>query len=201
VQRLTLRASFAGERLPASVRSRGAWGGYERVMEGDRFTWPDPFWEQPPWRWTAMLDSGVRAAFVASQHAARLMVPARRGLIVNLSYWAARKHMGNAIYGIAKAATDKFTADAAHKLGPHGVTVVSLYPGLVGTEAIVAAGVFDLGDSESPQFAGRVVAALAGEPDVLRRSDAVLVAAAVASELGVLDIDGRPPDPLTLQTS
>ena len=34
-----------------------------------------------------MMTAGVRAAFVASQHAARMMVPVRRGLIVNISSW------------------------------------------------------------------------------------------------------------------
>ena len=45
------------------------------------------------------------------------------------AFWAAQKHMGNVIYGVAKAATDKMTADMAHELRPHGVAVVSLYPG------------------------------------------------------------------------
>jgi len=105
-----------------------AWGGYERMVEDGRFTYIAPFWEQPLWRWDAMLTAGVRAAFVASQHAARLMVPARRGLIVNISFWAAQKYLGNTVYGIAKAATDKMTSDMAHELKPHGVTAVSLYP-------------------------------------------------------------------------
>ena len=68
-----------------------AWGGYERMVEDGRFTWSAPFWEQPMWRWEAMVTAGARAAFVASQHAARTMVPAHRGLIVHISSWASRK--------------------------------------------------------------------------------------------------------------
>ena len=175
-----------------------AWGGYERMVEDGRFTFIAPFWEQPAWRWDAMMTAGVRAAFVASQHAARIMVPARRGLIVHISSWAAQKHVANTLYGVAKAATDKLAADMAHELRPHGVTVVSLYPGLVRTEAVLAAGVFDLSNSESPEFIGRAVAALAADPDALRRSGSVLVAAALAQEYGFTDIDGRQPRPLTL---
>ena len=89
------------------------------------------------------------------QHAARLMVPCRRGLIVNVSQWAAQKYQGNVIYGVSKAATDKLTADMAVELRDRDVAVVSLYPGLVGTEAVLAAGVFDLNNSESPEFIGR----------------------------------------------
>jgi len=180
------------------VLVNNAWGGYERMVENGRFTWPARFWEQPLWRWEAMVGLGPRAALVASQYAARMMVAAGRGLIVNISYWAAQKHIGNVIYGVAKAATDKLTADMAHELREHGVAVVSLYPGLVRTEAVLAAGVFDLSNSESPEFVGRVVCALARDPKVLDRSGRVAVAAELAREYGVLDTDGRAPVPLTL---
>jgi NAD(P)-dependent dehydrogenase (short-subunit alcohol dehydrogenase family) len=168
------------------------------MVEEGRFSWPAPFWEQPLWRWEAMLGAGVRAALVASQHATKLMLPAGRGLIVNLSHWAAQKHIGNVIYGVAKAATDKLTADTAHELRERGVAVISLYPGLVRTEAVLAARVFDLSNSESPEFLGRVVAALATDPKVMRRTGQVLVAAAIAEEYGLSDVDGRKPRPLTL---
>lgn len=175
-----------------------AWGGYERMVENGQFTWASPFWEQPLWRWSAMVDAGVRAAYVAAQRAARRMVAARRGLIVHISSWAAQKYGGNVVYGLSKAATDRMAADMARELRPHGVTVVSLYPGLVRTEAVLEAGVFDLSNSESPEFIGRAVAALAGDPDVSRRSGSVLVAAALAQEYGFTDIDGKQPRPLTL---
>jgi dehydrogenase/reductase SDR family member 1 len=192
----------AGGGLDVLVNS--AWGGYERMVEDGQFTWPLPFWEQPDHRWTSMMDAGVRAAFVAASHAARIMVPKRRGLIVNISYWAARKHLGNVIYGVAKAATDKMTADMAHELRPHGVAVVSLYPGLVRTEGVLLAaqgGWLDLSNSESPEFIGRVVAALAQDPALMERSGQVLVAAEVASQFGLSDVDGRKPMPLTLATA
>jgi len=185
------------------VLVNSAWGGYERMVENGSFTWMLPFWEQPVHRWTSMMDAGVRAAFIAGSHAARLMAPKGRGLIVNISFWAAQKHIGNAIYGISKAATDKMTGDMAHELRPHGVTVVSLYPGLVRTEAVMVAakaGWLDLSNSESPEFIGRVVAALFKDPALIERSGKVLVAAAVAAEFGVADIDGKRPTPLVLET-
>ena len=141
-------------RLDLLVNS--AWGGHERMVDGGAFTWPAPFWEQPMHRWTGMMDAGVRATFVCSAHAARLMTPRRRGLIVNISFWAAQRHLGNTIYGMAKAATDKLTSDTAVELEPFDIPVISLYPGQV------------------------------------------LVAAAVAKEFGVLDIDGKFPPALTL---
>ena len=196
-------AAFAHVAGGLDVLVNSAWGGYEQMVENGKFTWGFPFWEQPAHRWTSMMDTGVRAAFVASAEAARIMVPQNRGLIVNISHWAAQKRIGNAIYGISKAATDKMTNDMAHELRPHGVAVVSLYPGLVRTEAVMAAaqqGWFDLANSESPEFSGRVIAALARDPKRMDRSGKVLVAAAVASEYGVSDVDGKQPTPLTLES-
>ena len=188
---------------PIELLVNCVWGGYERMVESGRFTWALPFWEQPAHRWTAMMDAGVRAAFVASALAATRMTEQRKGLIVNLSHWAAQKRIGNVIYGVSKAATDKMTADMAQELRPYGVSVLSLYPGLVRTEAVLEAaksGVFDLSNSESPEFSGHVIAALAKDPETLQLSDTVVVAAAAALRLGVRDIDGRAPKPLTLES-
>ncbi len=38
------------------------WGGHEKMVENERFTWIDSFWEQPLHRWDSMLTNGVRAA-------------------------------------------------------------------------------------------------------------------------------------------
>src|SRR5262249_13588278 len=116
----------------------------------------------------------------------------------NISFWAAQKYLGNVVYGIAKAATDKLTADTAHELARHHVTVVSLYPGLVATEKVVAAGVFDLSRAESPAFVGRAVAALAVDAANARWSGQVVVAAALAREYGFTDENGKLPPALTL---
>ena len=63
------------------------------------------------------------------------------------------------------------TADMATELRPHGVTVVSLYPGLVRTEKVMQeAAWLDLSNSESPEFLGRAVAALAVPARVLLRN-------------------------------
>ena len=175
------------------------WGGYERMVEDGAFTWGKPFWEQPLWRWDSMFNAGVRAHYQASQLAARSMVARRSGLIVNISFWAAQKHIANVAYGVSKAATDKMSADMAVELRPYGVTALSLYPGLVRTEKVMeAAAWLDMTNSESPEFIGRAVAALAADSDVIRHSGAVLVAARVAMEYGFTDVDGKSPRPLTL---
>jgi NAD(P)-dependent dehydrogenase (short-subunit alcohol dehydrogenase family) len=123
-------------------------------------------------------------------------------LIINISYWAGQKYMNNVMYGVSKAATDRLAVDMAHELRNYQVAAISLYPGLVRTERVLAvAGVFDLSNSESPQFIGRAVAALAADSNIMQKSGQVLVAAALALEYGFKDIDGKQPKPLSLQDS
>ncbi|HEY3477242.1 MAG TPA: SDR family NAD(P)-dependent oxidoreductase, partial [Anaerolineales bacterium] len=107
VERLFQQVSEESGRLDLLVNN--AWGGYERMEHDGEFTWLKPFWEQPFWRWDAMFQGGVRAAYVASAFAARMMVEQQRGLIVNISFWAAQKYIANVAYGAAKAAVDKMT--------------------------------------------------------------------------------------------
>jgi dehydrogenase/reductase SDR family protein 1 len=202
--RLDAEVAAAFERVARETQGvhilvNNVWGGYERMIEDGAFTWGKPFWEQPLWRWDSMFSAGVRAHYHASQLAAQTMVAHRRGLIVNISSWAAQKYIANVAYGVSKAATDKMTADMAVELRPYGVTVVSLYPGLVRTEKVMeAAAWLDLTNSESPEFIGRAVAALAADPDVIRHTGTVLVAASETENYGFTDIDGKTPRPLTL---
>jgi dehydrogenase/reductase SDR family protein 1 len=188
------------EKKRIDILVNNAWGGYEQMREGRTFTYFKPFWEQPFWRWDAMFDSGVRAAYTSSAFAARAMTKKKSGLIVNISFWSAQIYMNNAQYGVSKAAVDKLTEYMAHELKKYKVAVVSLYPGLVRTESVLRnAKHFDMSNTESPQFLGRVVAALANDPNIMKKSGKVLVAAQEALEYGVQDIDGKQPRPLTLE--
>jgi NAD(P)-dependent dehydrogenase (short-subunit alcohol dehydrogenase family) len=177
-----------------------AWGGYENMREGRTLTFFKPFWEQPFRRWDAMFDAGVRAAYTSSVFAARMMTQKKSGLIVNISFWSAQVYLSNTQYGVAKAAVDKMTEYMARELKKYKIAMISLYPGLVRTESIMRnAKHFDMSNSESPQFIGRVVAALANDSEVMKKSGQVLVAAALAKEYGIKDIDGKQPRPLTLE--
>ncbi len=175
------------------------WGGYEHFYDGTEFWKEGGFWTQPIARWDTMFQAGVRAHYVASVMAAPTMIAQRSGLIVNVSFFAAQRDDGGVAYGTAKAADDRMAACMAHELRPHNIAAVSLYPGLVRTESVLRAGdFFDLSNSESPQFIGRAVAALAADPDIMHRSGQVLVAAVLALEYGFTDIDGKQPRPLTV---
>lgn len=177
------------------------WAGYEKMVEDGSYTWELPFWEQPLWRWDAMFRSGVRAHYAASRLSAPMMIEKRSGLIVNISHHAGRRYEANVAYGVAKAATDRLTRDMAHELAQHGVAVVSLYPGLVRTEKVMAASEFlDLSNSVSPVFVGRVIAALASDRDVMKKAGHIVLASEAAREYGITDLDGSRPRPLMLES-
>jgi NAD(P)-dependent dehydrogenase (short-subunit alcohol dehydrogenase family) len=130
------------------------------------------------------------------------MIAQGSGLIVHISAMAAGQIGAGVAYSVAKAATNRMAATMAHELAAHGVAVVALYPGLVRTEGVLAhAKFFDLSNSESPQFSGRAIAALAGDPAVMAKSGQVCVVAALALEYGFTDIDGKQPRPLTPESS
>ena len=189
-----LFAQVAREQGQLDILVNNVWGGYEHFADGTEFWKERGFWDAPLSRWDSMFAAGVRAHYVSGVLAVPLMLPQKRGLIVNTSFFAAQKDDAGVAYGVAKAADDRMAALMAHELHPHGIAAVSLYPGLVRTEGVLrAAEHFDLSNSESPQFLGRAVAALAADPQVLAKSGRWLVAAELAEEYGFTDLDGRRP--------
>jgi NAD(P)-dependent dehydrogenase (short-subunit alcohol dehydrogenase family) len=175
-----------------------AWGGYEQY-DPPRFA--VPFWEQPLRHWEGMFSAGVRAQLVAARFAVPLMLPQRRGLIVNTTAWLQGKYLGNLFYDVAKAAVNRMAYGMARELRPHGIAAVALAPGFMRTERVLAAHAaqpFDLSRTESPEYLGRAVAALTADPDVLRKSGSVLTAGELAREYGFTDTDGTQPPPFTI---
>ncbi|MGY4770522.1 SDR family NAD(P)-dependent oxidoreductase [Kribbella sp. CWNU-51] len=172
------------------VLVNNVWGGYEYFWDGTEFWLEAGFWTQPVERWDSAFQAGVRAHYVTTVAAAPTMVAQGSGLIVNVSSEGAVKTDTGVAYGAAKAATDHMIACMAHELREHGVTAVSLYPGLVRTESVLrAAEYFDLSDSESPLFVGRAVAALAADPSVSRHTGQVLRTSELSREYAFTDVD------------
>ena len=101
-------------------------------------------------------------------------------------------------YGVGKAGVDRMSRDMGRELRAHGVTVVSIWPGIVKTERHLAEqlGLDPSLHGESAQFSGRAVAALAADPDRLTRTGQALVVAELAREYGFTDVDGRLPPSL-----
>jgi NAD(P)-dependent dehydrogenase (short-subunit alcohol dehydrogenase family) len=130
------------------------------------------------------------------------MIPQRRGLIVNTTFWDRGKALGNVPYDVAKTAINRMAYGMALELREHGVTAVALSPGWMRTEAVLAvyetdeAGwskIPDLATTESTEYIGRAVVALAADEQVLVKSGQTLTVGDLAREYGFSDVDGRQP--------
>lgn len=171
-------------------------------------TEPQPFWAKPLSNWQ-MIDVGVRSNFVAAWHAAKIMVPQKSGLIVATSGYVGVTYTYGVVFGTCKSAVDRMARDMAIELKPHNVTSLSLWLGLTFTEraernlrlnpTMKSLTVTNPSVGSSVEFSGRVIAALAKDADVLRRTGGTYIAAELAHEYGVTDVTGTVPPSLRAQ--
>lgn len=178
------------------------WGGYEKDPQGDFVA---PFWEQPLWRWDTMFVAGVRAHYTASRLAARLMISRRQGLIINTTFWDRDKYFAPLSYYLSKTTINRMVYGMALELRKHGITAVALSPGWMRTEAVMAdlppngrPSPEEANQTESVEYIGRAVVALAADPDVIEKSGSVLTVGNLAREYGFTDVDGRQVPPFKL---
>ena len=164
-----------------------------------------PFWEKPLSNWE-MVDVGVRSNFVAAWHAAKFFVPQRSGLIVAISGYVGVTYTYGVVFGTCKSAVDRMARDMAVELKPHNVASISMWCGLTFTErahrnlnrnpAMKSQIVTNPLIGSSVEFPGRVIAALAKDENIMRRSGGTFIGAELAREYGVTDIDGNVPPSL-----
>ncbi|MBI1923894.1 SDR family NAD(P)-dependent oxidoreductase [Candidatus Poribacteria bacterium] len=185
------------------------WGGYE-----NNENYMAPLWEQPLWRWDAMFNAGARAHFTSSRFAIPLMLPQRRGLIVNTTYAYDMNPLPAHIVDLSKNAVNGLVFGLAHQLREHNVAVVGVAP-IGRRDAGVWSGemlqriynslrtgenldaIFRdhprLAQGESPEYTGRAVASLAADQNVMEKSGHIFAVDDLALEYGFTDIDGKRP--------
>jgi NAD(P)-dependent dehydrogenase (short-subunit alcohol dehydrogenase family) len=159
---------------------------------------PKGFWEKPLSNWD-MMDVGVKSNFIAAWHAAQIMVSQRSGLIVNISGYAAVTYTYGVLFGTSKTAVGRMGRDMAVELKPHGVASITLWQGLTLTEkakdnlAKVAEKMTTSISGQkgsSVEHPGRVIAAMAVDPDIMKRSGGEFITAEIARDYGITDDDG-----------
>lgn len=168
------------------------------VLDNDIELWSEAnFWEQPISMWDDQIDIGLRSHYVACVYAVPHMIKAGAGLIVNISSSGAEEYHYNVAYGAGKAGLDKMSRDMSTELESSGVSVISLWPGLVGTERITdqlgADGLASMG-FETPLFTGRAVAALTADSRLEDKRGTRHRVCDLAVEYGFTDIDGTIPN-------
>ncbi|MER7490462.1 glucose 1-dehydrogenase [Streptomyces sp. NPDC126497] len=92
-----------------------------------------------------VVDVNVMGTLLCARRAAQLMTPRGGGVIVNISSGAATLGSPNEYvhYAATKAAVDTLTLGLAKELGPDGIRVNAIAPGLVDTEMHAAMGAPD----------------------------------------------------------
>jgi NAD(P)-dependent dehydrogenase (short-subunit alcohol dehydrogenase family) len=141
------------------------------------------FWETPTTLWDGVVDLGARSAYVASWHAAPLMIETaantgRTPLIVNVTGRGAVAYLYNVVYGVGKSATERLTRDMALDLKDLGVATVSIWPN--GHTVPPAT-------PETPRYNGRAVVALAADPKMSEKSGLHFWSAEIARDYGFTD--------------
>ncbi len=159
----------------------------------------DTFWQRPISDWDSLIEVGLRAHYVASVHAAQIMVPQGSGLLVNISSFGSRGHLHSVLYGMSKTALDKMAFDMGHELSGTGVAAISLWLGLIRTELLLSLGIdefagFSLERAEDPTFVGRVIDALSRDPELLSHNGATLISSELGMSYGLTNDDGQQPD-------
>jgi NAD(P)-dependent dehydrogenase (short-subunit alcohol dehydrogenase family) len=182
------------------------WGGYENSE--CRPLPMIPFWEQSLGQWDSMFTAGVRPHLTAGRLAVPLMLPQRRGLIVNTTAnLDVLPYLRNVFYDLAKNAVARLTWAMAQELREHGIASVAVAPGFMRTERIVEAftraGVPQAldgpgGPKETTAYIGRAVVALASDARVIEKSGQLLEVGALAREYGFTDVDGTQPPPFRI---
>ena len=165
------------------------------------------FWTTDLTDGDAVFRQALLSHFITAKHAARLMMRARRGLIVEVTESDLLMAGGNPISQTVKLSLKAFALEMAAELEPHGVAAVALTPGFLRSESMLQHfGVTEANwreggkkdsnflNSESPLFVGRAVAALAADRNVLRRSGQLWSSWELARAYRFTDADGRRPD-------
>jgi NAD(P)-dependent dehydrogenase (short-subunit alcohol dehydrogenase family) len=155
----------------------------------------------------AIFRQGLTSRIITAKHAASAMMPARRGLLVEVTENDIIGGGGNPMSQAVKMAQKVLPLLWAAELAPHGVAVIAMTPGFLRSESMLQhlgvtednwrdAGKKDPNflQSESPLFVGRAVAALAADPKVQDRTGMLFSSWELASDYGFTDYDGRRPD-------
>jgi len=126
-------------------------------------------------QWDEVIDLNLKSAFLCSKAVAGGMMERKTGAIVNVSSIAGRTGgaLGSAHYSSAKGGLIAFTKGLAKELGPHGVRVNAVSPGVIDTpfhqqfstpEVMKAyVSMIPLGRIGTPAEVGKVIAFLASD--------------------------------------
>jgi NAD(P)-dependent dehydrogenase (short-subunit alcohol dehydrogenase family) len=181
------------------------------IFGATKIEWNKTVWESDLDYGLHTLRLAVDTHAITSHFAIPLLIKAPGGLVVEVNDGTAAYNTSHYrvsfFYDLAKASVLRMAFALGHELKPYGATALSVSPGWLRSEVMLAAyGVTEsnwhhatkvqphFAISESPAFVGRAVAALAQDPDVSRWSGASVSSGQLAKIYGFTDLDGSQPD-------
>ncbi|MEZ4539482.1 MAG: SDR family NAD(P)-dependent oxidoreductase [Chloroflexota bacterium] len=169
-----------------------AWGGHDPHDESVR---GEEVWEEPLDQFRHMLLAGPYSDYITSllvlQH---LMGPVQKGLIITTTWHTAEPPMWLPYEG-SKAAKNRLVYVLGYHLKDKGIPVIAVAPGWMRTELMFTHHTKEEldGQTETPHYAARGIAALASDPDVMRFTGQLMDVSELADIYGVTDLDGSQP--------
>jgi NAD(P)-dependent dehydrogenase (short-subunit alcohol dehydrogenase family) len=136
--------------------------------------------------WDRIHRVNAKGVFFCLQAVARVMIKQRGGRIINIASIAGKGYAGtsNAAYAASKGAVDSFVMNAAKDLGPQGVRICGLRPGMTRTEMLEEIG----GAARIQAGIATVSLGRAAEPEEIAEA-AVFLASSKASYIHGTTID------------
>ena len=169
-----------------------AWGGHDPHDESVR---GEEVWEEPLDQFKHMLLAGPYSDYITSLLVLQyLMGPVQKGLIITTTWHTAEPPMWLPYEG-SKAAKNRLVYVLGYHLKEKGIPVIAVAPGWMRTELMFTHHTREEleGQTETPHYAARGIAALASDPDVMRFTGKLMDVSDLADTYGITDLDGSQP--------
>ncbi|HEX2062004.1 MAG TPA: SDR family oxidoreductase, partial [Thermoanaerobaculia bacterium] len=174
------------------------WGGDDLVE------WGKKLWETKLEDGLTLIDRAIKTHIITSHHG--LPKLRKGGLLVEITDGDGYYYRGHFFYDLVKTSVILMAFALSQELQGRGVTAVAVTPGFLRSEwmldhfGVTEANWRDAAEkvppfiaSETPLFVGRGVAALAADPEVVKKNGRVVASWDLGDEYGVTDADGTRP--------
>lgn len=169
------------------------------------------FWQVDMERGFAMFRNAVHTHMITSHFGAPLLIESAKkskksGLIVEIGDGDSYTYRGNVFYDLIKTTVMRQAFAMAYELRRKNVAAIALTPGFLRSEIMLERfGVTEANwregikkdpnyaASETPLYAGRAIAALAADANIMKKSGRVFSSWGLSDEYGFCDADGRRP--------
>jgi NAD(P)-dependent dehydrogenase (short-subunit alcohol dehydrogenase family) len=189
------------------------WGGDPLTEFGKRF------WMANLENGLTMLKQAVHTHIITAHYAVPLMLGRRGGIVFEITDGDGFYYRGNLFYDLVKVSVIRLAYAMARELRKQRIVSIAVTPGFLRSEAVLqhfgvtevnwkSAGEEppgrkkrvvhddrpDFMQSESPRFVGRALAAVAADPQAMKKSGRVFSSWVLGREYGFTDVDGTRPD-------